>query len=127
MSTSLREIANDLERRARAMRAVLDRFPNATPESLWDNGPLVPFCASSAARREAREIDVVLCNGIPSFLLYLTVKVPPAPGVEDEVPSTVRVYAGREAWRPSSSWYSVVQNLSPIARELLVETIREAR
>lgn len=127
MSTSLQEMANESDRRARAMRAVLDRFPNATPESLWDGGPLVPFCASDDARREAREIDVVMCNSVPSFLLYLTIKVPPAPGVEDEVPSSVRVYAGREAWRPSSSWYSAIQNLSEQGRALLIEAIRGAR
>ena len=42
MSTTIHELADNHETRARLLRLVAKRFPDVTMEALWKDGPLVP-------------------------------------------------------------------------------------
>ena len=47
MSTTIHELADNHETRARLLRLVAKRFPDVTMTSLWDGGPVMPVLTGS--------------------------------------------------------------------------------
>lgn len=96
MSTTINDMIDRAAEHMAYLNAVRERFPDAKPNVLWDDGPGVLCIERRDAATIATHVEAVISGRVPSLIAYLEIDVPGSP-------VKGRVYVLREWWDQRSA------------------------
>ena len=115
MSATIQSMIDRAAERMAYLNAVRERFPDAKPYVLWDDGPEVLCIERRDAATIATRIEAVINGKVPSLVAYLEIDVPGSP-------VKGRVYVIREWWDQCSANVALYR-MSADEHKALVEAV----